>query len=375
MSHLDEGTIHAWLDGALPADEASRVEAHARECAQCAAMVAEARGFIAGASRIVSALDVVPGNVIPSAPMPTGASAAARNSVWKRLKLTPARAAIAATILVGVASMFSVRHRDFQSASPRDQITASTPPAVGERATTPSAAAVAGGAAAAPAPAGPASAAPVSVAVDTAVVPQREAKRAQAADTQRRAMASVGLSEARAKAAADSSARARLAEVTTNIAPQKAAANAAAAAAAGAPAPSPAASQPSAAQGRFARRVPVNAQPAAAASDRMIEPEGCYAIDEAADADLHGFPVRFELAHDSSNASVVRTVNADARVGRPVDGATWRMEPGNAVVVTLRSPPAGAALGLRFLLGDTALRVTDRGTERLLRLTRIDCDR
>jgi hypothetical protein len=338
-------------------------------------MVAEARGFIAGASRIASALDVVPGNVIPSAPMPTGASAAARNSVWKRLKLTPARAAIAATILVGVASMFSVRHRDFQSASPRDQITASTPPAVGERATTPSAAAVAGGAAAAPAPAGPASAAPVSVAVDTAVVPQREAKRAQAADTQRRAMASVGLSEARAKAAADSSARARLAEVTTNIAPQRAAANAAAGAAAGAPAPSPAASQPSAAQGRFARRVPVNAQPAAAASDRMIEPEGCYAIDEAADADLHGFPVQFELAHDSSNASVVRTVNADARVGRPVDGATWRMEPGNAVVVTLRSPPAGAALGLRFLLGDTALRVTDRGTERLLRLTRIDCDR
>ena len=28
MQHLDEGTIHAWLDGALPDDEASEVEQH-----------------------------------------------------------------------------------------------------------------------------------------------------------------------------------------------------------------------------------------------------------------------------------------------------------------------------------------------------------
>ena len=29
MEHIDEGTIHAWLDGALPASEGARVEAHA----------------------------------------------------------------------------------------------------------------------------------------------------------------------------------------------------------------------------------------------------------------------------------------------------------------------------------------------------------
>ena len=66
MQHLDEGTIHSWLDGALTADEAARVEAHVKECPQCAAAVAEARGFIAGSSRILTALDNAPRGVIPA---------------------------------------------------------------------------------------------------------------------------------------------------------------------------------------------------------------------------------------------------------------------------------------------------------------------
>ena len=66
MQHLDEGTIHSWLDGALPPEEAARVEAHVRECPQCAAAVAEARGFIAASSRILTALDNAPRGVIPA---------------------------------------------------------------------------------------------------------------------------------------------------------------------------------------------------------------------------------------------------------------------------------------------------------------------
>lgn len=65
MEHIDEGTIHAWLDGALPADEGARIEAHVASCALCASAVAEARGLIAASSRILSALDDVPGGVIP----------------------------------------------------------------------------------------------------------------------------------------------------------------------------------------------------------------------------------------------------------------------------------------------------------------------
>ncbi|HJP61252.1 MAG TPA: zf-HC2 domain-containing protein [Gemmatimonadaceae bacterium] len=67
MQHPDEGTIHAWLDGALTADEAARVDAHVKDCAQCQAAVAEARGFIAASSRILTALDNVPRGVIPAA--------------------------------------------------------------------------------------------------------------------------------------------------------------------------------------------------------------------------------------------------------------------------------------------------------------------
>jgi hypothetical protein len=67
-THLDEGTIHAWLDGALSPDESARVEAHAAQCATCGALVAEARGLIAASSRILSSLDAVPAGVIPGSP-------------------------------------------------------------------------------------------------------------------------------------------------------------------------------------------------------------------------------------------------------------------------------------------------------------------
>ena len=67
MQHPDDGTIHSWLDGALSPDEAAQVEAHVKDCAQCQAAVAEARGFIAASSRILTALDNAPRGVIPAA--------------------------------------------------------------------------------------------------------------------------------------------------------------------------------------------------------------------------------------------------------------------------------------------------------------------
>jgi hypothetical protein len=104
MQHFDEGTIHAWLDGALPADEQTLIEIHVRECAECAALVAEARGMIAGATRIVSALDGVPAGVIPKRPAPV-----ARRTVWQSLRLTPLRAGLAASLMIATASVFVIR--------------------------------------------------------------------------------------------------------------------------------------------------------------------------------------------------------------------------------------------------------------------------
>jgi hypothetical protein len=109
--HPDEGTIHAWLDGALDAASAERVEAHVRGCEACAALTAEARGLIAGASRVVAALDGVPAGTRPAwaqaeaaggggVPPTASASTGADRSLWRRLRVTPARAAIAATIIV-----------------------------------------------------------------------------------------------------------------------------------------------------------------------------------------------------------------------------------------------------------------------------------
>jgi Ca-activated chloride channel family protein len=64
--HLEEGTVHTWLDGAFDADAAAEVAAHVKGCAACAALVAEARGLLAGSSRILSALDVTPAGVVPA---------------------------------------------------------------------------------------------------------------------------------------------------------------------------------------------------------------------------------------------------------------------------------------------------------------------
>jgi hypothetical protein len=103
--HVDEGTIHAWLDDALPADERSAVEAHVAVCAVCAAAVAEARGLVAGASRILSALDGGLGAVSAApragAATPIAAGRVGRPSPRRWWATTNARAAAALLIVAG----------------------------------------------------------------------------------------------------------------------------------------------------------------------------------------------------------------------------------------------------------------------------------
>jgi len=106
MQHLDEGTIHAWLDGELPPSEREAVEAHISSCEQCAATVAEARGFVAASSRILTALDTVPGGVLP---------AAQTGSRWTQpaghRRLVPSRAwmAAAAVLVLSTVTVIAIR--------------------------------------------------------------------------------------------------------------------------------------------------------------------------------------------------------------------------------------------------------------------------
>ena len=85
MQHLDEGTIHAWLDGQLPGEEALAVEAHVAECRQCADAVAEARGLLAASSRILAASDSAAERVSSAARAAssrTAATASRGSSAW-----------------------------------------------------------------------------------------------------------------------------------------------------------------------------------------------------------------------------------------------------------------------------------------------------
>ena len=98
MQHPDEGMIHTWLDGELPAEEAAALETHAATCEQCKAAIAEARGFIAASSRIIGTLDNVPSGVIPVA-KPV-------NRVWYS---SPQFRAAAAVLVVAGASLLVMR--------------------------------------------------------------------------------------------------------------------------------------------------------------------------------------------------------------------------------------------------------------------------
>ena len=82
MQHLDDGTIHARLDGALGADDAQGIDAHVSACGACADRVAEARGLIAASSRILMALDDVPAGVVPPAQARTAAAVQAASPAF-----------------------------------------------------------------------------------------------------------------------------------------------------------------------------------------------------------------------------------------------------------------------------------------------------
>jgi hypothetical protein len=112
MQHLDEGTIHAWIDGELSSEQGDEIAAHVAECPECAAMVAEARGLVAASTRILTALDDIPGGVIPSVPDIAPAQIVRRR--W--YQRTDVRAA-AALLLVAGTSLVVVQRGVDSSAS------------------------------------------------------------------------------------------------------------------------------------------------------------------------------------------------------------------------------------------------------------------
>ena len=117
--HVDEGTMHAWLDGALPADVSRTIEAHVATCEKCAAAAAEARGLIAASTRILSALDDVPGDVVPAAARSVPASLDATSAASRHVRSTRtvrAYASIAAVAAIAVGLTLVARERSTPAA-------------------------------------------------------------------------------------------------------------------------------------------------------------------------------------------------------------------------------------------------------------------
>lgn len=107
-THVDEGTLHAWLDDALSADQSRTVELHIATCESCSMAAAEARGLIAASTRILSTLDEVPGNVIPTAGRENAPSTTLVRSRSFVLRFGPTAAV--AVFAIGAGLVMSSRH-------------------------------------------------------------------------------------------------------------------------------------------------------------------------------------------------------------------------------------------------------------------------
>jgi anti-sigma factor RsiW len=53
MSHVDEGALHAYLDGELPPAERAGLEAHLAQCSACKTLLTEERALLERASALL----------------------------------------------------------------------------------------------------------------------------------------------------------------------------------------------------------------------------------------------------------------------------------------------------------------------------------
>jgi len=320
MQHPDEGTIHAWLDGALDDGERVAVEQHVASCAECAARVADARGMIAGASRIVGALDATPAGVIPK-PADAATSIAATSrpsqgaSLWRVLRITPARAALAASLLVAASLVLTKRHDTPNKLVPRAPIAvaATDSPTVA-----------------------PASA----VAAPAASAPKPMAKRVQRALPERDTTpptAVASLSSAVASSSLDNP-RPRLGYSA-------------------------------------ARASELAGERSVSGMNPFI---GCYQLGSESAQELAPLPTRFalELSAESGggNRNVVRAVTPEGRVDSVLAGSSWRIATPMLSNVSLTSPNGPRHLNVSLAPGGSVVAsvVTDSTPHRIA-LSRIDC--
>ena len=65
MSHLDEGTLHAMLDGELEPNDVAEIQAHLASCSSCGLRLREVREFLDEADRLIASVDMEGAAVAP----------------------------------------------------------------------------------------------------------------------------------------------------------------------------------------------------------------------------------------------------------------------------------------------------------------------
>ena len=128
MRHLDEGTLHALLDGEIPSAELPPIQAHLGACAECRARLTEEQDLLAESDRLIEVLE------LPEAAPAAATVRTAPRRVW------PARLAWAATVVLAAGLGYSIRGGpvapapaaspdsgvEFRSAAPQGSVDAPT---------------------------------------------------------------------------------------------------------------------------------------------------------------------------------------------------------------------------------------------------------
>ncbi|MDQ3137002.1 MAG: zf-HC2 domain-containing protein, partial [Gemmatimonadota bacterium] len=77
MSHLDEGTLHALLDGELETTEVAEIQAHLGSCSACGLRLREVKEFLGEADRLIASVNLGT-EVVGAASLPAQREAAIR---------------------------------------------------------------------------------------------------------------------------------------------------------------------------------------------------------------------------------------------------------------------------------------------------------
>lgn len=120
MSHLEEGVLHALLDGEIPSSELPPFQAHLASCPECRARLEEERSLLEAAAGLVDALE------LPAIP----AGAPPRSSTPARRRTWPGRLAWAASLIVAVGLGYLARGVGMQQEDAQLGSAFRTPPEV-----------------------------------------------------------------------------------------------------------------------------------------------------------------------------------------------------------------------------------------------------